>query len=214
VNDIYNENYFAWQRTVGDFGGKANLFKFAEHIKPSDVVLDFGCGGGYLLKNIDCARKLGVEINLAAAKIAVENGVECHSALDEISNSSINVIVSNHVLEHVKSPFGVLRKLRTKLVPGGLLIVVVPCEATTLPYDRNDTDQHIYTWNPQLLGNLAIQAGYAVVDVFTIYHKWPTNFWDIQRRFGWNIFHFLSRWRGKLKSNNFRVKLVAQNPAK
>lgn len=209
MNDIYNEEYFNWQKTVGEFGGKANIFKFAEHINPSDSVLDFGCGGGYLLKNLACARKCGVEINPVAANIARENGVECYSSLDNIPNSSINVIISNHALEHVSSPFEVLKNLRAKLVLNGLLVVVVPCEATTLIYDRNDINKHIYTWNPQLLGNLASQAEFKVTDVFPIYHKWPSNYLAIQRRLGWYAFHFLARLNGKFKKNDFQVKLIA-----
>lgn len=211
MSDIYNAEYFSWQRTIGEFGGRANAFKFERHIKPIDVVLDFGCGGGYLLKNLACARRIGVEVNPVAAKTAVENGVECFSSLDLVPDASINVIISNHALEHVQNPYGILEQLRRKLVPDGLLVVVVPCEATTLPYDRKDVNQHIYTWNPQLLGNLATQTGYDVIDVFALYHKWPRNFLHIQRRFGWKSFHVLARLKGKLKPCDFQVKLLAVN---
>ena len=42
----YNAEYFEWQRRVGEFGGKANLFKFEEYIEDNSDILDFGCGGG------------------------------------------------------------------------------------------------------------------------------------------------------------------------
>lgn len=42
----YDEKYFEWQKTVGEFGGKANLFKFEKYINEDSDVLDFGCGGG------------------------------------------------------------------------------------------------------------------------------------------------------------------------
>jgi len=211
MNDIYNEKYFSWQRTIGEFGGKANIFKFEQHIRPTDVVLDFGCGGGWLLKNLECARRMGVEVNPVAAKVAAENGIECYASLDVAPDESVNVVISNHALEHVHSPYKTLKQLRRKLVSDGLLVVVAPCEGSTLFYDRNDVNQHLYTWNPQLLGNLATHAGYDVIDVFPLYHKWPRNFLGIQRRFGWRVFHFLARLNGKLKWRDFQVKIVAVN---
>lgn len=45
-NSNYDKKYFDWQKTIGEFGGKANLFKFEDNIKNTDTVLDFGCGGG------------------------------------------------------------------------------------------------------------------------------------------------------------------------
>lgn len=42
----YNAEYFEWQRRVGEFGGKANLFKFEEYIEEGNNILDFGCVWG------------------------------------------------------------------------------------------------------------------------------------------------------------------------
>lgn len=210
MNDIYNEKYFDWQKTVGEFGGQANMFKFAEHIKTTDTVLDFGCGGGYLLSNIRCARRLGIEINNAAATAARERGIECHQSLDEIPDSIVNVVISNHALEHVQSPFEALMALRTKMVSNGLLVIVVPCERSLAAYSEKDINQHLYTWNPQLLGNLAAQAGFKVVDVFPIYHKWPLAFLTIRRRLGWNVFHGLARLNGLMKRKYCQIKLIAK----
>ena len=69
TENYYNEDYFNdYQKKIGEFGGKANLFKFEEHIKNTDNVLDFGCGGGFLLSNLDCKYKAGIEINSIARK--------------------------------------------------------------------------------------------------------------------------------------------------
>ena len=61
----YDEEYFKYQSEIGRFGGWANLTKFSEYIRPEMKVLDFGCGGGYLLANISCKEKLGIEISQA-----------------------------------------------------------------------------------------------------------------------------------------------------
>jgi hypothetical protein len=62
----YDADYFSWQKNIGTFGGWANLTKFADYIKHTDNVLEFGAGGGYLLANVVCAAKIGVEINPSA----------------------------------------------------------------------------------------------------------------------------------------------------
>jgi len=64
MQKYYNKKYFSWQSRVGEFGGRANLSKFAKFIRPDHHVIDYGCGGGYLLKNIKCKEKIGIEINI------------------------------------------------------------------------------------------------------------------------------------------------------
>ncbi|UCE39033.1 MAG: methyltransferase domain-containing protein, partial [Thermoplasmata archaeon] len=70
----YGKEYFDWQKNIGSFGGLANLFKFKEFINPTDTVVDFGCGGGYLLRNLQCKEKMGIEVNPHARQEAKRNG--------------------------------------------------------------------------------------------------------------------------------------------
>ena len=53
-NNHYNESYFKWQSGIGKFGAWANIHKFIYYIKPDQNILDFGCGGGFLLNQIKC----------------------------------------------------------------------------------------------------------------------------------------------------------------
>ena len=72
----YDKKYFDWQKSVGEFGGKANLFKFEEYISETSDILDFGAGG-YLLSNISKqGRKIGVEINVSSRTEAETMGIE------------------------------------------------------------------------------------------------------------------------------------------
>jgi methylase of polypeptide subunit release factors len=98
VSKHYDKNYFGWQASLGEFGGWANLSKFVNYITPKDTVLDFGCGGGYLLKNINCKRKVGVEVNHSAVQTAKKNGIQVYQNVENVPDASIDVIISNTYL--------------------------------------------------------------------------------------------------------------------
>ena len=104
-NSHYKTKYFNWQKKIGMVGGKINADKFARYINPNDVVLDFGCGGGYLLGNLSCKKKIGVEINPVARKEARKNkNLEIHSSIKLLKNGMVDKVISNHALEHTKRP--------------------------------------------------------------------------------------------------------------
>jgi SAM-dependent methyltransferase len=65
----------------------------------------------------------------------VEPGIiaECDQ-LTPVVSGSVDFVVANHVLEHVRNPFGALREWLRVLRPGGCLYVAVPDRAN--PIDR------------------------------------------------------------------------------
>jgi 2-polyprenyl-3-methyl-5-hydroxy-6-metoxy-1,4-benzoquinol methylase len=205
---IYDEKYFQWQKNIGEFGGFGNLFKFKAFIKPSDVVLDFGCGGGYLLENIECARKIGLEVNASAREEAARRGVEVVGRITDIADEIADVIISNHALEHVQSPFAALCALYKKLKIGGKIIFVVPHQDTRGEYDSQDINRHLYTWNQQTLGNLFTAAGYRIVNVESIQHQWPENYQEVFETFGEEGFHKRCR-ENAVKNHNYQIRIIA-----
>jgi SAM-dependent methyltransferase len=154
--------YFDWQNKNGEVNGRIEARKFKAYVKPTDAVLDFGCGGGYVLRNLHCAKRVGVEINPAARNIAVQGGVEWHESLAGVEDNSFDVVISNHALEHVPYPIFILRALRGKLKPSGILVLCVPIDdwRTQKKYDRNDVNHHLHAWTPQLMGNSLVEAGF------------------------------------------------------
>ena len=124
----YDKAYFDWQKKIGIVGGYLNKFKFEEHIKKEDIIMDFGCGGGYLLDNFDNKNKIGFEINISAWDEIKKKGIAVYNNFDDISNNSIDVIISNHAMEHVPNPFNTLKQLYNKLKKNGKIIIVIPCE--------------------------------------------------------------------------------------
>lgn len=207
----YDEKYFDWQKKVGTFGGKANLFKFEQYISPDSVVLDVGCGGGYLLEAIQCRKKYGVEINEAARNVANAKGIICEECIDNIPSDSVDIIISNHCLEHVTNPYEMLVGLKRVLHKNGKVIFVVPNE-NSFQINENDRDMHLYTWNPQQLANLFSVAGYKVVRADSIKHKWVPKYLLVQRLGGWKIFHFLCKLWCRIRRTGYQTRVVAVLP--
>jgi 2-polyprenyl-3-methyl-5-hydroxy-6-metoxy-1,4-benzoquinol methylase len=174
------QDYFAFQHVGGLLRGQLNArTKFARFVKPTDVVIDFGCGGATLLRSLDCARRVGVELNPVARAEASSHGVEVYETVAEVPEGIADLVVSNHALEHVLNPAAVLSALRSRLKPGGKLVLCVPIDDWRARqhrrYDPKDIDHHLYTWTPLLLGHLLSEAGYVVKDVSVLTHAWFPN---------------------------------------
>ncbi|WP_417740142.1 class I SAM-dependent methyltransferase [Rosistilla oblonga] len=205
----YQEEYFAWQKTVGEFGGWANLHKFQDYIRPTDRVVDFGCGGGFLLKQIECREKLGIDVNPVAAQNARELGIRAESSPADVPDSWADVIVSNHALEHARNPLAELEQLWRILKPGGKVVLVVPCETIRARYVADDINYHLFTWSPVNLGNLFSEAGFRVIESKPYMYKWPPFKRQIVKLFGRTGFNFFAGIRARLDRRDFQVRVVA-----
>ena len=172
----YREEYFKYQFEIGRFGGWANLTKFSKYIHPRMKVLDFGCGCGHLLANINCKEKLGIEINPVARAEAQKSGIRTVASASEIEDGWADVIVSNHALEHCEHPLQELRALLPKVAPGGIAVFVVPCEAIKNKYRQDDPNHHLYSWSPMSLANLFAAAGFTILESRPYIHFWPPRF--------------------------------------
>jgi SAM-dependent methyltransferase len=207
-NMHYNQDYFNWQKNIGAFGGYANYFKFSKYISQSDNVVDFGCGGGFLLKQIDCRGKIGIEINDVAREDALNNEINAVKCPTEVPDNFADVIISNHALEHVESPLEILKELYPKLKEDGHIVFVVPHQKPNEKFIEGDINNHLYTWNPLTLGNLFKEAGFKIKKVDLIYHTWPPYYTKIASIFGLNIFNVICRIYASLK-RTCQVRVVA-----
>lgn len=176
ANPRYGEEYFCWQSEYGRFGGWANQTKFSPYISPAMKVLDFGCGGGYLLANIDCREKLGIEINPVARAEAKRNGIHALASASEVKDDWADLIISNHALEHCSHPLDELLELRPKLAPGAMIVFVVPCESIKNKFRSDDPNHHLYTWSPMSAANLFAEAGFNVLESKAYLHVWPPRY--------------------------------------
>jgi len=90
-------------------------------------VLDFGCGAGDLLERVvpKDAVAHGVEPNVQFREYLVSKGLTVFPKAENIEEK-YDVILSFHVLEHLKDPVGALRQLKHLLNPGGTIYLEVP----------------------------------------------------------------------------------------
>lgn len=174
-SDRTADDYFAYQAPIGRLGATLNTWKFADHVKASDTVVDFGCGAGGLLENLAASERIGVEASEPARRAAQASGlVRTVPTLSDLGDETADVVISNHALEHTLSPYVELREMLRVLRPGGRLVLWLPLDdwradrATT-----NDVDHHLYTWTPMLIRNLLTEAGFSVIDARVVTHAWP-----------------------------------------
>jgi SAM-dependent methyltransferase len=173
VESHYDNSYFLWQKTIGEFGARVNKAKFQRFIKSHDRLADFGCGGAYLLAALNAAEKLGIEINPAAIETAKTNGIKCVNAPEGMTDDWADIIISNSALEHVNNPIKILKTLRSKVKVGGLIVFSVPHEHTSWRFKRDDINHHLFTWSPMSAGHLFMEAGFEVLDVEVSRQIWP-----------------------------------------
>jgi SAM-dependent methyltransferase len=131
---------------------------------PGMRVLDFGCGTGRLL---DAFQEHGWET--WGIEPAVDDAFQRHRRLNEVpERPTFNLIVANHVLEHITYPLTLLRQFATATRSGGYLFVSVP-RLDTLPIHRDyayviNGRAHVmaYTWT--CLAVLLGRAGWQPVE--------------------------------------------------
>jgi SAM-dependent methyltransferase len=213
LSNHYDDAYFRWQSELGLFTGQLEAIKFNPFLSQEHALLDFGCGGGFLLAALDCKSKLGVEINSAGRRSAAALGIATVPALDDVPNSSIDVAISNHALEHVSSPLDVLKGVFAKLKPGGIAVFVVPCERYDTAYMPGNVDQHLYTWSPMNLGNLFRHSGFDIHEVKRIPHRWPPFVRGIDRIAGRAMCNLICEIYGRLRPKMTQIRIVARRPS-
>lgn len=135
--------------------------KIQPWISPTDRVFEYGVGTGLNLARLKCAERAGWDIAQH-----LTHQVECRGVrwmpMDDVPDRQFDAVVCHHVLEHATNPDDVLRRVRRLLGRRGLLLLYVPYERER-KYRRFRADEpnhHLFSWNPQTLGNLVTAAGF------------------------------------------------------
>ena len=143
---------------------RARAELFQSQVRSHEVVLEWGCGFGWNLAELHCARKLGHDVAVQLAPSVRAFGAEFIADPTTLPDRSCHVIVCHHALEHVPNPRDVLRQIHRLLRPEGRLLLAVPFEQERRyrRYDPAEPNHHLYSWNVQTLGNLLTVAGFQI----------------------------------------------------
>lgn len=144
----------------------------------SPVIADVGCGKGILKRStppIEDARWIGLDFHLNREVLALVHYDELHSCdLDvgiPLSESTADIVICLHVLEHLPRPEFTIRELARILRPGGLMLLshpVVPWWVVHLQMwqfsrqfktGKRKQGRHVQVFHPGRSRRLAEQAG-------------------------------------------------------
>jgi methionine biosynthesis protein MetW len=135
-------------------------------------MLDVGCGDGSAVKT---AQDLGwsaegVDFDPQAVEVARHKGLQVHlGGLTDCRypDDSFDLVLMNHVIEHVHDPLATLGEIRRLLRVGGMLVVTTPnggCWGHRhfgADWRGLEPPRHLYIFNGYNLDALAQRAGYA-----------------------------------------------------
>jgi len=134
-------------------------------------ILDFGCGGGGFLLGIrdSCSLCAGLEKDRYFRDILKKKGITMFSDIEQVEGK-FDVITMFHVLEHLKDPKDMLKKLSKHLTDDGSMIIEVPNpdDALLQLYKNKGFSEftywscHLYLFNSTLLKKLIEDAGLEV----------------------------------------------------
>jgi SAM-dependent methyltransferase len=140
-------------------------------------LLEIGSGLGFLLAEFkkEGWDVFGVEPDRLLCRYGTEElGVDGISALVEnagIPDESYDVVIMNHVIEHLGDPLGTLREIHRVLKPSGHLVVETPRYDTLMfrllgRRERSiNCSGHIYFFTTQTLKNLYEAAGFRTLQL-------------------------------------------------
>ncbi len=162
----YHEQKRGLPEAASAWVAKSRASKFAQYVKRSDTVFEYGVGWGWNLASLDCAEKIGFDISEVVQEKVRKRGIKTVSSIDVIGDACIDVALCHHTLEHVLAPAEALKQMHRILRSDGKLLLFVPYERES-KYTRftpGEPNRHLYSWNCQTLGNLVEDCGFKVVE--------------------------------------------------
>ncbi|MDH5545516.1 MAG: methyltransferase domain-containing protein [Gammaproteobacteria bacterium] len=163
----YDEAFLLRDDNVINQLAKSRL-EYVKAFTPGEM-LEIGCAYGHFLHLMakHSWRVRGVEPSVVQSRFARQHfDLEVENALfheAHVENNSLDLIAAFHVLEHLEHPLDFLIQLRSKLKPGGHVIIAVP-NVLTLPHDFTEfyyiaKGWHRHTFHPDHVKFLLRRAG-------------------------------------------------------
>lgn len=177
--DYFTEGFIGridpWQRAFELANNRRTWRRLAPRVAPRASWLEIGVGSGSLMAY---AASRGMRVSGCDASRAVCEYVRRRYGLpvthghvaDLAAADRYDVVILNHVLEHVPDPVGMLREIRARLSPGGCLHVAVPNVGSwdaRLPGWISYAPYHLVYFTHASLAQALAHAGFTAAPVGT-----------------------------------------------
>lgn len=162
---------------------------------PQPKVLDFGGGWG---THALCALALGcdtylIENSVERVKFAEQKGIKVVSSIEDLPQSFFDLIIMNHVIEHIPN----IKQLMTKLVSlvrvdGGCSIAVPYAKPKRKVLEKGPFQplEHINGFTPKSLRKIVSESGLELVKDYSTYTEFSVKeIWSTAKQ---NIFLFFA----------------------
>jgi SAM-dependent methyltransferase len=175
--------------------GRHLIHKFLSGSDPYDVVLDLGAGKGIDLQiakevNSNC-RAIALESYGPYVQILQGKGIEVFSANIEkdklpFEDNSVDVIIMNQIMEHVKEVFWILHEVTRVLKRNGSFIVGVPNLASL-----HNRILLLFGKQPTIIKNSSAHVrGYTLHDFRKLLESGHPQSWELVAKGGSNFYPF------------------------
>ncbi len=150
-----------------------SLAAAAAHRPRRPRVLDVGCGRGYLLRRFKALGWSPSGIDIEGSPLPIDDeGLDCHragAASLPWPDETFDLVVINHVLEHVAEPWTACAEAARVLRPNGVLYVGVPNFGSIQSrlfgsyWFPLEIPRHVFHFKSQPLRALVGEAGFSIV---------------------------------------------------
>jgi ubiquinone/menaquinone biosynthesis C-methylase UbiE len=155
---------------------EAGIETMKDKIKPTDLVLDVGCGRGYAL---DIFSKMGIDAigitidkdDMETAKSRGRNVELMDMSFLEFEDEYFNGIWARHSLEHSIFPYFTLSEFSRVLKPKGWMYVEVPGINTVSGHELNKNHYSVLT--EKMWVSLMCRAGFKITGSFVLMFDLP-----------------------------------------
>ena len=166
-----------WAETYGDW------LELVERHAPGRTLLDVGCGYGHFMRAASQRDwgAWGIEPSDTASDFSIDQGgTVWWGSWETFQSPGYDCVSALWLIEHLPDPLRFLRWAHDRLLPGGMLLVVVPNDFTPIQRLISTSGKvavpwwfihptHISYFTPVTLANLLGRAGFRVVERTTMY---------------------------------------------
>lgn len=176
---VYTEHEAMFRRLFRD------LLRFVRRYKREGILLDIGAGVGLLLSEAQKLgyRVIGFEPSLPSVRQAKKFGIPLIPSefRPKLVRHKVDIVIVNHVLEHLANPPGIIGDIRSVLAPDGILVIGLPNFGSFLAQAKRDRwqslipDQHRWHFTIFTLDSLLTKQGFRRIGLTSFDHDRSTH---------------------------------------